>query len=369
MWETGLPVLSEVTELNFLYGSAVDEEQDHPHSFLLSPVHQSFAAGQRGRDELAGFIAAILPWDSYFSNLLLDGVEGIVVVLHDTCGQDFTYRVDGPKAVFLGPGDLHDSMYDHLEIRTEFAPFLKHNFSDVQDHCEYDLKLYPSVEFEAPYRTSKPATYTSIVVVVFLFTASVFVFYDYLVQYRQDKVMATAKRTNAIVTSIFPKNVRDRVMNEAKEQIEEELNDKRKKGVPSLFGGGAKSRIKDFLDEGTAADSAMEPKRGKPIADLFPEVTILFADIAGFTAWSSVREPCQVFQLLETLFEAFDEIALRRRVYKVETVGGKRQISSCYTLSFLIMTFDPQRSGIFSPSAFTSHYAFFFNVLVPPQIA
>jgi hypothetical protein len=38
--------------------------------------------------------------------------------------------------------------------------------------------------------------------------------------------------------------------------------------------------------------------------------------IIGFTAWSSVREPSQVFSLLETLYHAFDEIAKRRRVFK-----------------------------------------------------
>jgi class 3 adenylate cyclase len=46
-----------------------------------------------------------------------------------------------------------------------------------------------------------------------------------------------------------------------------------------------------------------------------------FADIVGFTAWSSVREPSQVFVLLETLYAAFDAIARRRRIFKVETIG------------------------------------------------
>lgn len=41
----------------------------------------------------------------------------------------------------------------------------------------------------------------------------------------------------------------------------------------------------------------------------------------GFTAWSSVREPTQVFVLLETLYAAFDLIARRRRIFKVETIG------------------------------------------------
>lgn len=47
----------------------------------------------------------------------------------------------------------------------------------------------------------------------------------------------------------------------------------------------------------------------------------MFADIAGFTAWSSEREPCQVFKLLETLYSAFDAIAKRLGVFKVETIG------------------------------------------------
>jgi len=45
----------------------------------------------------------------------------------------------------------------------------------------------------------------------------------------------------------------------------------------------------------------------------------LFAKI--ISAWSSVREPSQVFTLLETLYRAFDDIAKERRVFKVETIG------------------------------------------------
>ena len=47
----------------------------------------------------------------------------------------------------------------------------------------------------------------------------------------------------------------------------------------------------------------------------------MFADLVGFTAWSSMREPSQVFTLLETIFCSFDELANLRRVFKVETVG------------------------------------------------
>lgn len=57
------------------------------------------------------------------------------------------------------------------------------------------------------------------------------------------------------------------------------------------------------------------------MADHFPEVTILFADIAGFTKWSSTREPEHVFLLLERIYKSLDELAPRRRVLKIETIG------------------------------------------------
>jgi hypothetical protein len=51
------------------------------------------------------------------------------------------------------------------------------------------------------------------------------------------------------------------------------------------------------------------------IYPFFPLPQKLFADIAGFTAWSSEREPSQVFILLETLYQNFDTLANR--------LGGK----------------------------------------------
>lgn len=47
----------------------------------------------------------------------------------------------------------------------------------------------------------------------------------------------------------------------------------------------------------------------------------VFADIAGFTAWSSTREPAQVFVLLQTIYQAFDQLAHKYDEFKVETIG------------------------------------------------
>lgn len=39
-----------------------------------------------------------------------------------------------------------------------------------------------------------------------------------------------------------------------------------------------------------------------------------------FTAWSSVRDPSQVFKFLEAVFSSFDELAETHRVFKVESI-------------------------------------------------
>jgi len=118
--------------------------------------------------------------------------------------------------------------------------------------------------------------------------------------------MTTAVRSTAIVSSLFPATVRDRLY---------PMEDPVKKEAP-------KNRMRSFMNESTHNSSTRAGTSGSsPIADLFPEATVLFSDIAGFTAWSSVRQPSQVFILLETLYGAFDKIAKRRRVFKVETIG------------------------------------------------
>ncbi|OEU19677.1 adenylyl cyclase, partial [Fragilariopsis cylindrus CCMP1102] len=67
--------------------------------------------------------------------------------------------------------------------------------------------------------------------------------------------------------------------------------------------------------------SSSTTSSSKPIADYFPSASILFADIVGFTSWASIRDPAQVFILLETVYGRFDDIAKKKGVFKVETIG------------------------------------------------
>ena len=136
----------------------------------------------------------------------------------------------------------------------------------------------------------------------FILVAIVFYIYDILVQHRNEKIVVTAARSNAIVSSMFPDTIRDRLLQQN-------------------IASSKRRHLTSYLLKGEDDDDEANCLSSKPLADLFLETTILFADIGGFTAWSSIRDPTQVFSLLETLYKAFDAIAIRRRVFKVETVG------------------------------------------------
>jgi guanylate cyclase len=57
------------------------------------------------------------------------------------------------------------------------------------------------------------------------------------------------------------------------------------------------------------------------IADGFDAVTVLFADIVGFTAFAEARPPAEVVEVLNLLFSRFDELADRHGVEKIKTIG------------------------------------------------
>lgn len=57
------------------------------------------------------------------------------------------------------------------------------------------------------------------------------------------------------------------------------------------------------------------------IADTFPEATVLFADIVGFTKLAPRVTPVQLVELLNEIFTSFDAIADHRGLEKIKTIG------------------------------------------------
>jgi class 3 adenylate cyclase len=69
-------------------------------------------------------------------------------------------------------------------------------------------------------------------------------------------------------------------------------------------------------------------KSDSMIANRHPEVTVLFADIAGFTPWSSKQEPEVVVSLLEKIFSRFDARLSELGAEKIKTIGDAYMVVS-----------------------------------------
>ena len=342
--------------------------------------------------QVVGFLKAALPWDHYFYDLIAETSKGIQIVVGTECpgeAQTITYELEGADVKLLGKGDLHDSSHEDMVVQERFDPLKvfspegldssSESGSESDDNtaesdrtmssgCNYQIRIYPSAVYRDQYRNSSPTVYTAVLVIAILSTAVVFVIYDWFVKQRQRQVVSTANRTNAIVNSLFPSSVLDRLYQD--ESFTQEFHDKRS-GDPNRNKFARLRRafsesVDNSYDGEMATESSASCRLSKPIADLFPSATVLFGDFVGkcekgtrviiaghaavgndnlegatsqlialrkiphktalfayvgFTAWSSVHEPTHVFTLLETVYDAFDTIAKRLGVFKVETIG------------------------------------------------
>lgn len=295
-------------------------------SDLLFPILDTLGrpSAEHVDDELrnhtfVGMIAAQFYWRAIFRNILPRDSNGIYVVMSNPCSGAFTYKINGPSAQYVGPLDRHETKYDGITSSSRLQDLGNFAMRDSvylgvpmdSDYCPLMVHLYPSDEMHDDHTTSRPIMLSISVVLIFAFTSLVFFFYDAKVERRQQTVMTTAVNSSALVSSLFPAAVRDQL-------YASDL------AVRCENASGTKDKILRNTTLGDETSMKSEDKLGfatAPIAELYPDTTVLFADIVGFTAWSSEREPTQVFTLLETLYAAFDGIAKQRGVFKVETIG------------------------------------------------
>ena len=84
----------------------------------------------------------------------------------------------------------------------------------------------------------------------------------------------------------------------------------------------AEAQSEELLTNAIPASIARRLKRGEQrIADVYPETTVLFADLAGFTPWARRTDPSVVVAALDGLFSRFDAIVDREGMEKIKTIG------------------------------------------------
>jgi hypothetical protein len=167
---------------------------------------------------------------------------------------------------FRSEEDLHENNFDDLNYGTSFEEFaydfqsfgnmsqegqfnLESAMATTQGRqCFYRLIMYPNQELVDEHLTNEGLTFSILVSLIFFFTASILAFYDSIVRRRQKIITKQAVQSHAIVADLFPEGVRNRMIGHTVTQ------------------DPVSRKLRDDTD---------------PIADLFPECTCIFADIAG----------------------------------------------------------------------------------------
>ena len=140
--------------------------------------------------------------------------------------------------------------------------FIYIDFSMIDKHfaqrCQINNTDYNFLLISPAYTTNKPIIFAVSAVAFILLPFFVFLVYDRIIQKQQNEIIVTANQSHAIVSSLFPSSVRDQLF----------------PSQAAVPGSGGISKSTSLI-------------LGPPIAELYPETTVLFCDVANFTKWSS----------------------------------------------------------------------------------
>jgi hypothetical protein len=225
-----------------------------PRSILSQPVFDSSGIDSK----LVAFITSTLPHHLLFQDTLPDGVDGVDLVFRDTCGEDFTYRVNAHAVSFLGKGDLHDPASNGLRVSTADDPLFEYT-----NGCDAYFDMYPTSKLRETATSDRAMSSLIALIVIFVAIGLTFFFYGRLVESKKGEESGEGPPRSKSISESFSRS--NKPHNSALE--------KSKRGK----GGAPSTTVPLALDA--------EGRPSKPLADLHPSATVMFADIANFTAW------------------------------------------------------------------------------------
>ena len=310
--------------------SSLYPDSDHTHgkkhppcSVMVQPVWDNLKVTM---PSLVGYIIALIPWDSYLydSFRTLSDESALARYEESDCESEalLNYKFQGGETLqYLGDNEKFPGYenYDYgmkSELDFPIQPIPKRQQTQLltlgsnasmvtveaegsPDHptdCNLEVYLYPASSLKDLYITNMPSYYALMVFATFLILSVAFFVYDCVVERRRGRVMAVAEKTGRIVTSLFPGQFADQLIAEDK-QKEKDAKKKKKKLV---IQEAPNRQLKKFMDNKPAkekgggmdgsgrlgygdgapdshGESPLFLAQSKPIADLFPDTTVLFA--------------------------------------------------------------------------------------------
>lgn len=200
---------------------------------------------------------------------MLPSEQGQLFVVVESCGLLHSYSVEPPEQpIYLGEGDLHDPTYDGLGVEGELGTFTSGRMG-VSNFCRHKITVYPSESHEKEYESSSsPHVFAVGTAVCFFFAIVLFLCYDGYVRVQQNRVVGHAERSQALVASLFPTQVARRL-----------FESNRSTAASVLDQSNHSAHLLNFMNKSERTlNTANINMEERPIAELFPEATVMFAE-------------------------------------------------------------------------------------------
>jgi hypothetical protein len=214
---------------------------------------------------------SLIQWGSLFVDMLPSQIPRMVAVVESSCDGNFTYFIAGNEAQYAGTeGDFHDEKFDEFVTNITLDEIIMNEQTEhetIQSVCSVTVYVYPTVDLSEQSDTMLAEIFAILMSLLFFVVIGLFLTYDRLVERRQHMTEAKAKATGSILSSLFPKDVASRLIDQSTlaNQVDYRLLSN-------------KHRLKSFLSPNDGlSDDVYNPCDSEPIADLFPATTVLFS--------------------------------------------------------------------------------------------
>ena len=118
----------------------------------------------------------------------------------------------------MGLGDKHDPAFDYSAVTIPLFQYLNPELTSIlAGHCSYSFVCYSSEDYASSVKGNLLGVVVGAVCCIFLLVAVTFILYDRFVQRRNNIVLTAATKSHAILSSLFPSNIRDRLYAEKEE--------------------------------------------------------------------------------------------------------------------------------------------------------
>lgn len=199
----------------------VDAKGEGAHSLMVCPIFESVKRSAK----VVGAVASLVAWDRLFADSLPHNVKGLLVNVDGEDQRSFRFALNGTSAVRVY-NDTVPANNPSRGVLLSTAQFDSHNVSyraveDQVNGFRYTLTVFPSGEFSSLNRSQKPLMYTAIAMAIFAVVSIAIICYDCKLRKQHVKVTNVAKRSNAVVASLFPSDVGKQLMKaaEARESL------------------------------------------------------------------------------------------------------------------------------------------------------